>query len=242
MDLKQFCVKLKSLNFSNTDKALAVLWYHDEKEPDVSLSAGELSKIVFETGLGTPNSTRLKEQIQSTKKVIVSKKGFRLKEIARSEIRDNLHEILGATKPHVDQDLGYLPRDVWKDTRGYIERVCEQLNGCFQLEFYDAASILVRRLIETLIIESYEHLGRENEIKGADGNYLMLRDLVGRVTGSNGLTLGREAKSALTPIKELGDRSAHNRRYNAVKADLEKLHSGVRVCVDEMIAMSNLRR
>jgi hypothetical protein len=35
---------------------------------------------------------------------------------------------------------------------------------------------------------------------------------------------------------------AHNRRYTAVKADLEKVQSGVRVAVDEMIALSDLRK
>jgi len=101
---------------------------------------------------------------------------------------------------------------------------------------------MVRRIIETLIIESYEHLKRETEIKGANGNYLMLRDLVIRANNSTGLNLGRDAKKALTDVKELGDRSAHNRRYTAVKADLDKVQSGVRVAVDEMIALSDLRR
>lgn len=242
MDLKQFCVKLKSLGLSNKETALAILWYHDEKEPEVIMPAARLAKIIFEMGLGNPNSTRLRDQIHNSKKVISSKGGFRLKEIARSEIRNILHPILGTTKPAVDQELGYLPRDVWKGTRRYIERVSEQLNGCFQLEFYDAASVLVRRLTETLIIEAFEHLGRESEIKGQDGNFLMLRDLVGKVTGTPGLPLGREAKAALKPIKELGDRAAHNRHYNAVKADLEKVQSGIRVCIDELIALADLRK
>ena len=65
---------------------------------------------------------------------------------------------------------------------------------------------------------------------------------VNRANGSNGLHLGRDAQKALSDVKELGDRSAHNRRYNAVKADLEKIQSGVRVAVDEMIALAELRR
>ena len=100
----------------------------------------------------------------------------------------------------------------------------------------------MRRLIETLIIESYESLTRESEIKDSNNNYLMLKDLVKKVTDPGGLTLGRDAKKALQDIKELGDRSAHNRRYNAVKADLEKVQSGVRVAVDEMIKLAGLRR
>jgi hypothetical protein len=54
--------------------------------------------------------------------------------------------------------------------------------------------------------------------------------------------LGRDAKKALEAVKELGDRSAHNRRYNAVPAELEKVQSGVRVALDEMISLAELRR
>ena len=51
---------------------------------------------------------------------------------------------------------------------------------------------------------------------------------------------GEKAK-ALRAVKELGDRSAHNRRFVAVKADLEKIQSGVRVMADELISIARLR-
>jgi hypothetical protein len=241
MELAQFCTGLKKLEINQTQIALAVLWFHDEKAPDVNMTSGEVSKIIYESGLGNPNSTLLRERLRKSGMVIPSTQGFRLKALARSQIRDFLQPLLGAVQPKIDQDLGYLPQDVWQDTRGYLEKVCIQLNGCFQFQFYDAASVMVRRLVETLIIECYEHLHREGEIQGADGNYLMMRDLVARATGNGGLNLGRDTKKALGDVKELGDRSAHNRRYTAVKADLEKVQSGTRVAVDELIALSDLR-
>ena len=241
MELKQFCTNLKSLELNHVQKALSILWFHDENSPDVIMSAGLLSKIIFEMGLGSPNSTQLKAQIKKSRKCIESKRGYRLKEFSRAEIREWLHPILGATNPSVDQDLGYLPRDVWKNTEPYIEKVCVQLNGCFQFEFYDGASVMLRRLFETLIIESYEHLGRQTDIQN-NGNYLMLKDLVNRATDKSGLAIGRDSKKALAAVKELGDRSAHTRKYNAVKADLEKVQSLVRVAVDELIVVSNLRK
>src|SRR5438067_261491 len=117
MDLHQFCSGLSKLELNQSQVALAILWFHDEKTPDVSLSAGALSKIIFESGLGSPHSTRLGDQIRKSGLVISSSAGFRLKALARSEIREWLHSILGATQPKIDQALGYLPSDVWKDTR-----------------------------------------------------------------------------------------------------------------------------
>jgi hypothetical protein len=60
-------------------------------------------------------------------------------------------------------------------------------------------------------------------------------------TGTKGINLGRDAKRALAEVKELGDRSGHNRRFNATKPDLEKIQSGVRVAADELINIGGLR-
>src|SRR4051794_37656783 len=140
MTLEQFCTKLASLDLSQTKQALAILWYHDEKSADAVMTAGQFAKIIHDAGLGTPHSTKLGEAIKKTGMVVATKDGFRLKMLSRSQIRDWLLPILGEAKPAVDQDLGYLSKEVWRDTRGYVEKVCEQLNGCYQFGFYDAAS------------------------------------------------------------------------------------------------------
>src|SRR5688500_15599209 len=126
MTLEQFCSGLAGLGLSQPEQALAILWFHDEKQPETVMSAGQLAKIIRETGLGNPHSTQLGDAVKKSGKVLPTSAGFRLKMLARGEIRDQLRPILGEAKPAVDQDLGYLPRDVWKDTRGYIEQVCEQ--------------------------------------------------------------------------------------------------------------------
>src|SRR5690606_39642177 len=87
-------------------------------------------------------------------------------------------QIVKAPDPKVDQDAGYLPKAVWSGTRGYIERVAEQVNGCYEYGFYDGASVLVRRLIETLLIECYRHLKIEASIKQSDGNFPMLAGIL----------------------------------------------------------------
>lgn len=242
MDFSNFCKELKGLELNTVQNALSILWFHDESTPDVVMPAGRLQRLIYEMGLGNPNSTQLGTQIKKSRKVVVTKNGFRLKELSRHEVREWLQPILGETKPEIDQDLGYIPRDVWKNTRGYIEVVCVQLNGCYQFGFHDAASVMVRRIVETLIIECYEHLKRESEIKSGDGYYFMLKELINRANGTGGLSLGRDAQKSLKDVKELGDRSAHNRRFRATKSDLDKVQSGVRVAVDEMIALANLRK
>jgi hypothetical protein len=65
---------------------------------------------------------------------------------------------------------------------------------------------MLRRLLETLIIEAYEHLGRESEIKDGGGNYLMLSDLAERACGEKvhkGLNLGRDSRTALKEVRNV---------------------------------------
>jgi len=242
MSFDDFCHKLSTLELGIPQQALSLLWFFDEKTPDVRLTVGKLANLIKTTGLGNPNNTRLTDAIKKSGCVNQYADGYSLKPLARPKIRDWLKPILGETQPSVDQDLGFLPRMVWTGTRNYVENVCGQLNGCFQFGYYDGAAVLARRLIETLIIEAYEHLDRASDIKNRDGDYNMLAALVSAATGENGLSLGRDAKKALVLIKELGDRSAHSRRFTAVKADLEKIQSGVRVAAGELISIANLRR
>ena len=94
---------------------------------------------------------------------------------------------------------------------------------------------------ETLVIEAYERLGRDKEIMDKDNNYLMFGALVDKACGENGIRLGREAKAALREIKEHGDRSAHNRRANAVRPELERIRAGARTAIEELINIARLK-
>ena len=206
------------------------------------MAANILAQIIYKTGLGNPNPTQLGELIVQTKLVLKGKSGFHLKPTARNTIKDWLKPILEGSPADVNLENGYLPDAIWKNTRGYIEKIAFQVNGCYQYGFYDGASVLLRRLVETLLIECYEHEKIQSRIADSDGNYCMLSGIIADAVDKSGLSLGRETKTVLRELKSIGDRSAHNRRYNAVRADLGKIHLGVRLVVDKLIQLAQLRR
>lgn len=247
LSLSDFCEHVTKLDKTNAEKAVAILWYHDHKTPDMVMTAGALTRVMTDHHVGTPNQTTLAEAIRKTKLCNENRKGFTLKPGSRKVIREWLPANIDGMQPEMNHAEGYLPEAVWSNTRGYIESVCKQLNGCFNAAYYDAASVMLRRLLETLIIEAYEYLKRESEIKdnGGAGNYYMLRDLVARANGVSphtGLNLGRDAKRTLDDVKGRGDRSAHNRRYNAVLTDLTEIRDGVRTTVQELIQIASLKK
>jgi hypothetical protein len=245
LSLLDFCEVVKQLRKSNAEKAMALLWYHDRTQPDTVMTSGQLTKVLVDHHVGTPNGTLLAEAIRKTKLANETRKGFVLKPGSRSIIHGWLPSGIDGMQPAMDHSAGYLSDAVWIGTRSYIESVCKQLNGCFRAGYYDAASVLLRRLVETLIIEAYEYLKRESEIKDADGNYFMLRNLVERASGKaphSGINLGRDAKKTLEDVKALGDKSAHNRRFVAHAPDLVNIQSGVRTAVQELIQIANLKK
>lgn len=245
ISLVEFCEVVKKLERSNAEKALTILWFRDREQADVAMTSGQLTKVLTDHHVGTPHATQLAEAIRKTKLANESKAGFSLKPGSRRVIHDWLPAGIDGMQPAMDHSAGYLPDAVWIGTRGYIESVCKQLNGCFRAAYYDAASVMLRRLMETLIIEAYEHLKRESEIKGGDGNYFMLKHLVERANGTPphaGLNLGRDAKKNLEDVKALGDKSAHNRRFIAHAPDLVNIQGGVRAVTQELIQIANLKK
>lgn len=242
LSLDRFCEVVEKSNRKNVKKALAVLWYFDHEQPGVAKTSGQLTKVLGDHHIGTPNQTALAEAIRKTKLANESKSGFSLKPGSRKVIRDWLPDLDGI-QPAIDHTSGYLPGPVWNNTRGYIQEVCRELNGCFQHAYYNAAAVMLRRLLETLIIEAYEHLGRETEIKDGGGNPLMLSDLAERACGEKGhkgLNLGRDSKKALKEVRNVGNWSAHARRFLAHAGDLTKFQAGMRLLAQELIHVADL--
>ena len=242
ISISELCKRLAKLDdMSACKKALALLLWLEENTDKLEYTSGELARLMTENALGSPNSTQLKNSIVKSRLAMKRGNFFRLKTASKPVVESWIKDIISHKSADINHSEGYLPDDIWRDTKGYVEKVCEQLNGCVNYGFFDASAVLVRRLVETLIIESFIFLKRDSEIKDASDNYMMMSGLVDITLGKNGLTLGRDSKKYLKDLKALGDRSAHKRNYNAVKSDLTQVRTALRVVVDELIHISNLK-
>jgi hypothetical protein len=140
----------------------------------------------------------------------------------------------------VEASDSIIPRELFSNTRGYLEKVVFQINGSYDHAFYDCCAVMCRRLGETLIIELYEALDRAKEIEGSDGNFLMLNGLIGVLSNDARIHLGRNAKRGLEGLKDLGDKSAHNRRFNARQPDIDAIKSDLRTAAEELLHLAKL--
>src|SRR6266446_2706977 len=67
-----------------------------------------------------------------------------------------------------------LPFALVRGTRGYVEKVVNQVNGCYEKGWFDGCAVMMRRLVETLIIECFEHHHIDHKIKNVKGDFLRL--------------------------------------------------------------------
>lgn len=134
-----------------------------------------------------------------------------------------------------------VPNSVVRGTRGYIEKIANQANGCYEKGWYDACAVMVRRLIETLIIEAFEKHLIAGTIQNSQGDFLYLRDLIARSLSEPTWNLSRNCKQALPKLKDIGDKSAHSRRYVAQRGDIDPLLADIRLVVQEFIFLAGLK-
>jgi len=126
-------------------------------------------------------------------------------------------------------------------TRGYIEKLSHQINGTYENGWYDGCAVMIRRLIETLIIECFESKGIAHKIQNATGDFVYLSDLISATLSENSWNIGRNAKKSLKALKDIGDKSAHSRRFIAQRRDIDNIMADIRNAVQELIYLASLK-
>ena len=122
-------------------------------------------------------------------------------------------------------------------TRSYVQRVVAQVNGCYERGWYDACAVMLRKMVETLIIECFEAIGKEAEVKTQAGEYLQLGDLISRFLEESLWHVSRNTKGGLPrlrEVKDLGDKAAHSRRFVANRGDIDQFAKDLRTVVQEL--------
>lgn len=133
-------------------------------------------------------------------------------------------------------------RSLVRSTRSYVERIANQINGAYENGWYDACAVMIRRMIETLIIECFEKHKISERIKNGAGDFFYLRDLIDKTLEEKNWNLGRNTKQALRKLKDVGDKSAHSRRFIAQRGDIQPLLPEIRAAVQELLLLSELKK
>lgn len=130
----------------------------------------------------------------------------------------------------------YIASEILDRMPPYILRLLPQINGAYENEWYEAAAMVLRRLVETLIIELYSRRGWTNEVQDTDTKeFLSLKALIDKINGDARLHVQRRTIEGLNKVKELGDTAAHDFKIRIRKSDLDAIQSSVRLTIERLI-------
>lgn len=238
-DLAAFCEKLAALERTEINLAVGLLWYFDHAgEPEVSTT--KLATTIHDLSIRNKvNSSRLATKLKAHRDVVNgSKQGtFRLKLSQKPALAEKYLPLLKRPKPKIDDHV--IPSEEFESTRPYLEKIVEQINGCYQFAFYDGCMVMCRRLTESLLISTFEEAGEASAIK-RDGNYVMLGELISTARSGKHIRLPKGIGNILEEIKGAGDAAAHSRAYITKQKDVDDLKLRLRRAVAELMHLANV--
>jgi len=135
--------------------------------------------------------------------------------------------------PILSTAVPFLPNDLIDDRHGVLQKILWEANRCYDAACYNACAAMIRRLVESLIIEAFERHAIADRIKQG-GEYIEFGDLIGKAAAEPILRLTRNTKRILPDLKFFGDLGAHNRMALVRKDDLDRLHNQIRGAVEEL--------
>ena len=243
MELFDYISKTDLNNKTEKEKALYLSFYHYKETGDTDISTSLISELFVKCGFSAPNISRLKSNLikGKNKKFLISK-------------GTSVLSIIPVTLQELERDIGKLWQDyvsIKSDSelldeikfcgkRKFIDHLIIQINHCYANNCYDASAVLMRRLLEILLILSYQNLNIDNEIKTEDGRgYIMLDSIVKNAISNTTLSLSR-IKSELDTIRKVGNFSAHGLTYSAGKNDIDGIKLNYRVILEELYNKAGL--
>lgn len=238
---REFARKLADLNLSHVGRAVALLWYYRQTQEFDERTASELANDLHDEAFPKPNITRLRQGLLRSKFTVRGKRkgSFQVDVRRLSQLDAKYGDVLKLKRVDVT-DL-VIPSDWVSGTRTYLEMLVHQINGSYEYGFYDACAVLSRRLMETLIIETYITKKRHHEIQNSNGVFLALERLINYMCSDNTITLGRNTPRTMKDVKQLGDTAAHDRVYVTHKQDLDDVRARYRQMIKELLVAAKIK-
>lgn len=242
MDIKSYSKLVGLLPKKELEKVKLLAYFHQKTSGSPDFSRSHVSEWFSSLDLPKPNLSRIEKNLSASRDFIKGKaKGsFRLHPVTFDLLQSELPGIHVASEEVISDDV-ILPKPVYEASRGFIESLSKQINASYEFNIFDGCAVLMRRLLEIMLILSYEHLGIEKAIQDKGGNYYMLEKIVNDAKSNGTLKLSRDAKSVLGDFRTIGNFSAHKIYYNCRRSDLKKIAVHYRATIEELMYKSGIR-
>jgi hypothetical protein len=188
--------------------------------PDATAAFAELMQTVFSTDAASKDRAQAARELR-----------FALK-TTWAEVQPDQKKL---------EDNGVFPLATLAQTkRGYLVAVGRQMNGSYSAGWYDGCAVMMRRLLESVIIEAFEARKIDDKIKDANGDFFQLTALIKAALAEKSWNLPRNVRKSIESLRDLGHASAHNRYYVAKQPYIDEQKAVYRETVEAFLHIAEL--
>ena len=242
MNLDSYSKHVSLENKIEHDKCVYLGYFLMFKEDTVEFSIEDILSCFDKLHFSRPNIYRLKKNLKSSRSFINGSKSmtYKLQSKTITKLDAEIPSLKTKTEEIISDDK-IIPEVLFIGTRGYLESLARQINASYEENIFDGCAVLMRRLIEILLIHSYENHGIDSEIKDIDGNFKMLNHIVSNAKTNSTLALSRNTKASIEDYRTIGNFSAHKIFYNAKRKDIDTVQKEFRASVEELLYKSGIK-
>jgi len=218
-------------------RACLLAYYHLRVDGVTEFSTKDISSWFVDLSIPRPNESRLRKRLQDSGNVwrINKSNTFRLHATYIAKM-DASYPYLQQNSDEVVEHGSILPNSLFRDIRRtHIVRLAKQINACYERNIFDGCAVLMRRLLEVLLILSYQHHSAEDAIRSSVSSYKRLDDIIADAVRNPQLKLSKNVGKCLDDFRRLGNFSAHDLYYTCRKEELDKVVLDYRVAVEELL-------
>jgi len=231
---EEYLEKIQKKHGKESTLAAALVWHMAKADPRTDVAVDDIIETFVSSGLkSSVNKPRLMKALSGESGIL---KGT-LAGHFRCSLRhlEDLETKFSVDGEHTVPRISYsfLAKDTFSNRRAYLVEMCKQINGTYEYEFYDGCAVLMRRLMESLLIEVFETAGEAALIKDGNGNYKMLNGIISAL-GQSSVRFARGTDGIITNVKKVGDNAAHGRTHVTKKNDINDLKIDYRKLISEL--------
>ena len=223
------------------DYATVFVWYHYVKfNSEITLS--EINNYFVESALPKYNQTYLKKDLRISKNVTKGNNLNTYKPVQKYiDEMSKKFPFVKEINEDITTDDTILPDTLLFSTRGYIESLGKQINCSYNNNIFDGCAVLMRRLLEILLIHSYEVSGKINEISDGSG-FKNLSYIINCINSNKPFNISKEALEVLDDFRQMGNFSAHKIQYNAKRKDIDNIKLKYRLTIEELLYAAKIKK
>lgn len=154
---------------------------------------------------------------------------------------EEIHGWSLADNSTIQESGSILPTQLFENVLHNIQLLCKQINASYESKLYDCTAVMMRRLLEGLLVLSYQNNGIESEITDQNGRHIILDKIIKNAAQNSTLSLSANTRRDMALFKDIGNYSAHKIWYNCTRQDIEPHIIKYRVIIEELMYKAGVK-